>query len=302
MMEVFVFSYNRGRYLRNCLDSLLQAAPQLPVTVIDDASSDPEVHRVLTGYAEQISVVQTDEPSDGHHLGGLYPNMNHALRVAETDLVLFIQDDMQLVRPISQDDLDHAERFFARYPDAVELHNAFFKRTQGASDRADIDLDAETPVYFRQPDARGSVYFSAVGILNARRLRARGFELSNFESGNDARIAEFAERMGISPWPWMMWLPFAETSKYRSKGLLQRYAEWKTGAGFYPYRMMTEGEVGQLMQRDLREIPLAEEWLAPRGMPSRRVWNFADAAKFVPITRKLLKMRKRFRRKYLAKT
>ena len=31
--RVFVFSFNRGPYLKNCIDSILRHAPGLPVTV-----------------------------------------------------------------------------------------------------------------------------------------------------------------------------------------------------------------------------------------------------------------------------
>lgn len=300
-MEIFVFSYNRGRYLRNCLRSIRALAPDLPVTVIDDASRDPEVLKTLDEYAAEVEVVRADAPKGGHHLGGLYPNMNYAMRMADSEIALFIQDDMQIVRPIESSDLEHVDRFFTYYTHAIELHNAFFKRVQGERNRTDIDVDPAVPVYFRRPDARGSIYFSAVGILHVGRLRRHDFEFSHFESGNDARISAFADRMGITPVPWMMWLPNAETSKFRHKGLLQHYAEWKTDAGFYPYRTLTGTEVERLRQHDLGDVPLAEEWLEPQGMPHKEAWNFADAAKFVPVTRKLLKMRKRFRRKYLGK-
>lgn len=301
-METFIFSYNRGRYLRNCLESLERHAPHSSITVIDDMSTDPDVHAVLDRFADRVAVVSSDEPKGGHHLGGLYANMNHAVRSAKGDIALFIQDDMQIVRDLTSADIEHCNRFFDRYPDSVELHNGFFKRTQGPKNRQDIEIDSETPVYFRKPDARGSVYFSAVGIIHVGRLRKLEFVFSNFESGNDERLSSVAGRMGIAPFPSMMWLPFAETSKFRQKGFLQRYAEWKTGAGFYPYRPLNDEEVEQLCNHDLRDVPLAEEWLDPQGMPERTIWNFADAAKFVPLTRKVLKMRKRFRRKVLRRT
>ena len=300
-MQVFVFSYNRGRYLRNCLLSLFRHARQCPVTVIDDGSVDPDVGCTIEEFGDRITVVHSQQAIGGHYLGGLYPNMNHAIDIAEADLALFIQEDMQLVRDWTEWDTEHARRFFAHYPQSLELHTCFFKRTHGPSDRRGIEVDRELPVYFRRPEARGSKYFSAVGLFNIRRLCDTEFRFSNFESGNDARIAEFAGRMGIAPYPSMMWLPFAETSKFRRKGVLQRYAEWQTGAGFYPYKSMTAREVEELFGRDLERVPIAEEWLIPEGMPEREIWNFVDAAKFVPVTKKIMKMRKRFRRRVLGK-
>ena len=300
-MELFVFSYNRGRYLRNCIESIRRHAAHLPVTVIDDGSSDPEVAGVLQEYADHLRVVRSTDAIRGHYLGGLYPNMNHAIDVASSDIALFIQEDMQLVRDFTKGDVEHARCFFERYPNSLELHNCFFKRTHGPRDRCGMEIDWDVPVYFRSADAKGSKYFSAVGLFNVYRIRETGFRFSNFESGNDARIAEFADRMGIAPYPSMMWLPFAQTSKFRGKGILQRYAEWKTGAGFFPYSAMTDGEVARLFSRDIQYVPIAEEWLSPIDMRYREIWNFVDAAKFVPVTRKVMKMRKRFRRRIMGR-
>lgn len=298
-MELFVFSYNRGRYLRNCIESIRRHAAHLPVTVIDDGSSDPEVAGVLQEYADHLRVVRSTDAIRGHYLGGLYPNMNHAVRISRSDCAVFVQDDMQVVRDITDHDIEHAHRFFAHHPRSLELHCCFLKGLQGSSDRTDLDIDPEVPVYFRKPEGRGSKYFSAVGSFNVPRLRELGFEFTNFEQGNDARVSEIGDRMGISPYPFLMWLPSPETAKFRSKGLLQRYAEWKTGAGFYPYRSMNSEESERLLHQPLDEARVAEDWLDPQGMTTGRPWNFDDAAKFVPLAWKIRKMRKRFRRKIL---
>lgn len=298
-MEFFVFSYNRGRFLRNCIESLRRHAAHLPVTVIDDGSSDPEVARVLHEYADCLRVVRSTDAIRGHYLGGLYPNMNHALRISRSDCAVFVQDDMQVVRDVTEQDIEHVHRFFAHHPGSLELHCCFLKGLQGPSDRSDLDIDPDVPAYFRKLEGRGSKYFSAVGTFNVPRLRELGFEFTNFEQGNDARVREIGNRMGISPYPFLMWLPWPEATKFRTKGLLQRYAEWKVGAGFYPYRSMSRDEAERLRNQPLGEARVAEDWLDPQGMSKGRPWYFDDAAKLVPLAWKIRKMRKRFRRKIL---
>ncbi|TQE99417.1 MAG: glycosyltransferase [Spiribacter salinus] len=296
-MEIFVFSYNRGRYLRNCLESIVRHAPGTAVTIYDDASDDPEVLRVLDDYRQHCRIESNDNPQRGHYVGGLYANMNRALAEANTDVALFIQEDMQLTRDITDTDIDYLHRFFDTYPDAVELHTGFLKGRQRTKKKEAIEIDRAVPVYFRSPTGKGSIYFSAVGVLNVGRLNRDGYTFSAYEADNDRRIGERYHRMGISPYPWMMWLPFSEASKFRSKGLMQRYAEWRTGAGFYPYRSMNAEETRALFDRDVAELPYAEDWLDPVGMNMTPPWNFSDAAKFVPLTRKLLKFRKRLRQR-----
>lgn len=298
-MEIFVFSYNRGEFLRNCLASVRRHAAECPVTVIDDASSDPEVTRVLSEYADSVRVINSANAIRGHYVGGLYPNMNHAVRIARAEHALFIQDDMQIVRDITRADHEHAQRYFARYPRSLELHTCFLKGLQGPASRNDMDIDRSVPAYFRRPEGRGTVHFSAVGLFNVPLITEMGFAFSDFEQKNDERIREAGDRMGISPFPYMMWLPSPRSSKFRFKGPLQRYAEWKTGAGLYPYRSMTTDEVERLRERSLDIKPVAEDWLDPQGMSTRETWYFDDAAKLVPLAWKIRKMRKRFRRRML---
>ncbi|SFD36992.1 Glycosyltransferase involved in cell wall bisynthesis [Thiohalospira halophila DSM 15071] len=293
MLEIFLFSYNRGKYLKNCLDSIKKHAPNLKVTIFDDGSSDPETQDALAEYSEAYQVVVTDKVNNGHYVGGLYDNMNKALASAQEEFALFIQEDMQLVRDVNEQDIEHVKRFFDKYPDSIELHNAFLKGRQRAKDGEVLEIDENGPFYFRAPGGKGSVNFSAVGVINVGRLKRDSFEFRPFEAQNDEIIGQQYTRMGITPYPWMMWLPFSETSKFKRKGILQRYAEWKTAAGFYPYRPMTSAEVENLLSRGPEEFPYAEDWLSPQGLEGRSVWNFSDAAKFVPFTKKVLKFRKK---------
>jgi GT2 family glycosyltransferase len=39
-IEVFIFSYNRGHYLHNCVTSAIKFIPNAVITVIDDCSDD----------------------------------------------------------------------------------------------------------------------------------------------------------------------------------------------------------------------------------------------------------------------
>jgi glycosyltransferase involved in cell wall biosynthesis len=293
-MEIYVFSYNRGKYLRNCLESLGRHAADMSVTVVDDGSRDPDTRSVLDEFSSQVRVI-VNEGGSGSSLGGLYRNMNWAISSAREHWVLFIQDDMQLVRDVTEEDFAHIDRFFRAYPDSIEFQTCFIKGTTKIFVGDGIELDRDVPAYLREPERSNRAWFSAVGVFHAGRMKERGIELRDSESSNQAHVAQFADRMGLSPYPFMMWLPFAESVKFRRKGLLQRYAEWRAGAGLYPFRAMSEEEVQRLFARDLSTLPIADKILEPIGRKrDDSEWMYAIVRHY-RLPRKMLKLQKRLR-------
>ena len=45
MFEVAIFSYNRGEYLKNCVESVRRNIPDATIRVYDDCSDDPETRK-----------------------------------------------------------------------------------------------------------------------------------------------------------------------------------------------------------------------------------------------------------------
>src|SRR5688572_9727605 len=130
-IAIFIFSYNRGRFLENCLGSILDLMPDGPRYILDDGSDDPFTQDVLGRYSDRFEV---SGPSNDHAVekktGGLYGNMNHAMRIAVTSgyrRVLFIQDDMQLVRPFTARDHQFVDEYFSGNHDCIQLVTTFIR-------------------------------------------------------------------------------------------------------------------------------------------------------------------------------
>lgn len=294
-MEIFVFSYNRGNYLRNCLESLVRHAPELSVTVVDDGSVDPATKEVLEEYADTMTIVARDGADSDVSLGGLYANMNWVVRTSHADLGLFMQDDMQLVRDITADDQEHIARFFGSYKESIEFHTCFTKSTTKISVNDGLKLDSAVPAYFRDAGRTRRGWHSDVGVFHIARMRERGIDLRESETQNELYLQTVVSQMGLSPWPFMMWLPFPESVKFRRKGLLQRYAEWRAGSGLYPYNPMSTEQVRKLFARPLDEQPIAELYLTPaKPLPSDK-WLYDNAAKYYRLPKKVLKWKRRRR-------
>lgn len=292
-MKVFVFSYNRGDYLGNSLASVLRHIPDADVTVVDDDSDDPAVHRVLNKYADRIVVDRPGVRSNAY-LGGLYDNMARVVAANNAiDRALFIQDDMQVVRDVDAVDLAAMERFFQLYPRALNLNTTFMKRSRAEADRACLRFEPEVPVYFR--DGARRAHFSAVGVMNLRYLNESGFTFRGTEGANNDAAGGFADPMGFAFAPFMMWLPFPCSTKFGRRTLFHRMAEWWFRAGFYPYRPMAAEAVSRLRDRDASELPVAEHFLDPEGLGQRGDWLFEDATKSVKSFHRILKKRKKQR-------
>lgn len=295
VLPVYVFSYNRGRYLRNCLASVARHVPMAQVTVMDDGSDDPEVHAVLEEYRDTVSAVSSESASNAY-LGGLYGNMQQAIeRTQKEPLVLFLQDDMQVLRDLTVADLNHWRRYFERHPDSFQLYCCFVKRKQAASGNRLVNIDTDVPAYFRTAESGRRSRFSAVGLFHAARMKAAGWIFEPSEGDNNRKVKDIGYYMGMTPWPFMMWLPNAESAKFRRRGLLHRLAERRARVDFYPYRPMNPERVEWLHNRPIEELPVAEELLEPIGMDTSREWLFADATKAIKPLHRHLKRRKKKR-------
>ncbi|SFD36949.1 Glycosyltransferase involved in cell wall bisynthesis [Thiohalospira halophila DSM 15071] len=291
-MRVFVFSYNRGQYLKNCIQSLWRHMPNYPITIVDDGSTDPEVIETLDcvrGYADVI----VNDREEKSYLGGLYNNMQFALDSSvNCDLALFIQDDQQIVRPIERFDEKHWDDYFSRNPTAHELGTTFLKRGSKA-DSDGITIDCATGVYFRDPRVSKRAYFTATGIFNVARMRKVSWRFGATEGENNLKAHDEKFSLGFSAYPFMMWLPNAKSSKFQRKGHLHALAEWYRCSGFYPYRDMTSDEVNWLKYRSIEKLPYAQDILHPLGLKPNQDWLFEDATKSIRWIHRRLKKRKK---------
>ncbi|WP_051687191.1 glycosyltransferase [Microbulbifer sp. HZ11] len=263
-MHIFVFSFNRGRYLENCVSSIETCAPQCRLTIIDDGSDDPETREVLAAVAKRHRVIDRTAES-GHKLGGLYANMQAAFEMASDDeLMCFLQDDTQMVRPLSEADIQGLKESFDAQPDLGFISPAFVRgiSLKKSADR-DFRFDAERNFWFWYPRKRSTgTWFSALLIADVARLRSVGWEFEVGESVNNRRAAKIFCRMARMRAPFAMWLPNGGAYRGKQKSLALRFGEWVRSCGFYPLRMMSGEEVAVLQESQPPRLPVAEEFLS----------------------------------------
>ena len=275
-MDIFVFSYNRGDFLKNCVDSLLRHAPDSRICIVDDRSTCPDTQAYLSALPPGVELM-LGQVKDGARHGGLYNNMQLALDNSRSELVFFIQDDMQVVRDIDQQDQDYIEAFFAQYPDAAFLHPMFLRGRRTRRDRRITQLADNFPVYFRhQPEKKTQRDLSYVDgvIAHAGRLKAKDWQFVEGEAANADQAAPLFGKMGIWPHPVAMFLPEVPVYRGKHKTRAVQLAERWAGTEPKAFLPMTAEQVASMRSRDLLILPVAEDFLQC-SVPVKRPFHYS---------------------------
>ncbi|MGM0609328.1 MAG: glycosyltransferase [Candidatus Muiribacteriota bacterium] len=271
-----IFSFNRGIYLKNCIQSIEKCFPESEVAVFDDNSNDPETLNVLNEVSGKHDVIKPEKNSNSrHHLGGLYGNMQYALEYCkDKKLVCFLQDDTQVVRPVSSKETEEINQIFEQNQDLGFLHPCFIKKTN-LSQGESYTYDESADVYFRDPTSRSAGrYFSALLITRPSRLMEVDWKFTSSEPANSRLAEEYFLPMGYLKNPFAMWLPEVPAYRGKKKTLALKLAEKKRNCGFYPFRIMSQNEVEKLLLRDLSVLPVAENYLACQEAEPPKPWTY----------------------------
>lgn len=270
-----IFSFNRGRFLEHCVDTIEKCVPDADIAVFDDDSYDDYTREVLTRLAGKHHVLQPGNQST-HKLGGLYGNMQSALEfAADRSLVCFLQDDMQVVRPLTTDEIAGFDRTFDENPKLAFLHPCFLKGINRERDTSTLGFNSGIGVYRRRDTGQSAgQYFSAILIARPSRLLDVGWLFRRNEPENDRQAKEYFEKIGHLFAPFAMWLPEVPAYRGKRKTLALRLAEKARGCGLFPYGIMSDNEVEMLRTRSPDALPFAEDFLGCTNGDLKKPWGY----------------------------
>jgi glycosyltransferase involved in cell wall biosynthesis len=277
-IKVYIFSFNRGNYLQNCIRSLEDCAPDLPVTIIDDNSDDKNTLKVLQELSERYTIIRND-PIDmkEEKTGGLYGNMNLAMQEAknnEYEYVLFIQDDMQMVRDFCEVDVQYIKSYFYSKKNSIQLVTTFIRTLSKDGFLKKYYLDHSKSAYIRKKEfEKGKSNFSAIGVFSVQRFfdLFEKFEIGEVVNSNKARNLGLV--YGFYIYPFMNWLPYPISFRGKKRKLLHYLLEKIGNSGFYPIEKMTKEQQQAFFQRYPNEIPVMEKYLQSPTSPRSDVWS-----------------------------
>ncbi|MGS2742903.1 glycosyltransferase family A protein [Halomonas sp. LS-001] len=298
-MIFFVFSYNRGPHLRNCIESIETCAPDHQIIVYDDASNDPETQQILDDIERRHDVRRRDDKDSENQHGALYTNMQRALDAVEGDkLMCFLQDDTQLVRRVDADDIRLIEHYFETFPNAGFLAPVFQKAITRQRTLERFVYYPERNVFVCEHRSRkqvAGVYYSDISITRSDRLRNVNWQFISGEFDNEQQAKAHFLEMGYLHAPFAMWLPNPPAYRNKKKSFTFRLAEIINKAGFYPFRIMDDEATQRLRQRPTSQVPIAEDYLTVADETLRSPWIY-DPLRRYRLLRKLAKLEALLRR------
>lgn len=272
-----VFSFNRGRFLDNCVRSIAEHVPGACIRIYDDDSDDPATCDVLERLEAQHEVVRARDlgGNSGRH-GGLYANMQAAVdAVPDSALFCCIQDDMQIVRTIQPDELAQWREHLVQRPDVAFLHPCFLKGSNRQRDAARTHFDPTTGYYVRKAEVRGAgVYYADVMVSLGGRLEQKGWRFQTRESGNEAQARALFPPMEFLFAPFAMWLPSVPVYRGRQRTRALQWAEHLSACGFHPFNALSEEDAVRLKAREPACLPEAEAWLSLRQPGLPEPWRY----------------------------
>lgn len=276
-MAVYIFSYNRARLLDHALETAALCMKDFDVFLVDDNSDDLETKRVLSKWSTKIPTLEVRNEIGERKTGGLYPNMNSALRHAcdkGYDYALFTQDDMQFIRPFDPRDAALVEDYFAAHQNAIQLLVHFIKRPPSGFDLAEHWTPDESGTSYlrKEMDSNMKSAFCAGGIFHVSRTveALKAFAMSEVE--NSARLRAKGYYYGVSHLPLISFMPAPISYRGKRRNLEHRFYEILGGAGFHPVEQMSDDEIERFWNRDRSVFPVAEDFLHCPTAPAPEDW------------------------------
>lgn len=279
MNGIYLFSFNRGKFLQNCIHSIETCLPGLPLTIVDDRSTDSETVAVLQDVGVRHEVVYTTPGGISEHkTGGLSAGMNLAMSLAQAqghEHVLFLQDDMQVVRPFLAEDHRRTVDYFNAVPNTIQVSTNFCRTLSSPGFFDNFDANSEASSYIRKTGREsGKSGFSATGVFSVSRFFGlfESFEVGEYR--NSRKAIQRGLVCGRSMYPFTSWLPYPTSYRGRSRSLTHQLFEHFGRSGFHPIETMDESAVRSLLNRDVRrEPPLMEVYLRSPTAPRSDIWS-----------------------------
>lgn len=281
-LTICIFSFNRGKFLRNCVESVRSCIPDADIAIFDDNSDDQETLAYLERASNFCRIVGPREVGTIKH-GGLYHNMNTALDLLrEEPLVCFLQDDTQIVRHVSSSELTEINELFEENPGLGFVHPCFIRGIDLRKRPVTPLSGPATDFFYRQDSGQSAgIHYSDLVIFRPCRLAAHGWRFHQSEPANDRQAKDLFGPMAYMWHPFAMWLPEVPAYRGKNKTLGLRLAERKKQVGFYPFRVLSPDRNASRSAAS-KQLPIAEDWLecVPQDPPKPWTYNPLTGLRF----------------------
>jgi len=259
-LEVAIFSYNRGKYLKNCIESVVENLPSVKITIFDDHSDDQETIEYLSSLGD--SVVVGNDDSDSRH-GNLYRNMQLALEQSSKRFLLLLQDDTQVVRRVDEQDM-HAIGTIFSDPDIAFLRPQFMKLGDGERNVSLLAASSEVRAYIPKLEFEEGTFghsYCDVVLCDVPKLKKVAWKFLEGERANQIQAHGIFKYMPFMADSFIFYCP--EVPCYRNKKLFlaSRIVQNKLQGKLSRFMALSEEENANFIKRDINIWPIAETFL-----------------------------------------
>lgn len=277
--EIAIFSYNRGSYLQNCIGSVLSHCPGTRFTVYDDGSDEPNLVQYLQELGPKVRHMKSAE--SGRH-GGFYRNMQAALDEAKSDFLLLLQDDVQVVRDVTQEDIRYWQHYTQGQQACAFLSPVFMKGVRRKDFLRYYRPDPSERVYHwheteDSPSKDGPVprFYMDVCILDVKKLKQQAWSFQDSEFLNGEQAGQlFSHGMPQLADPFVFYVPEEPVYRSRVKSKGTQLAEKLAGNTVKRFISMSDQEVHLLKNRSLAIYPFAEDFIQTQDPAVKKPYQF----------------------------
>lgn len=270
-----VFSFNRAQFLKNCIESIQEAVPFADIWVFDDQSDDPNTQTYLREIDNKITVIQPGLKGEIKH-GGLYHNMQSALeKLQNRALLCFLQDDTQIVRPVSVEEVERIDTLFDDNPDLGFVHPCFIRGIDLTRHPVKDDPGPRDFTFYRRNTGQSAgIHYSDLFVTRPNRLLKKGWQFFQSEPKNNEQAKMHFGPMIYLYSPFAMWLPEVPAWRGKRKTLGLKLAEKRKSCGFYPFELWDKNQAENFVNRSPKELPIAESFLACTPTTPPKPWTY----------------------------
>ena len=154
LVSVVVLNYNYGRYLAECLDSVLaQDYDPIEIVVVDDGSTD-QSRNVLASYTDRVTCSFKAN-------GGMVSSMNHGFRLTRGSIVVFLDADDYLlpgavaahVRALREPDVVRSQCYMTLLDESRAMAGTIPDLPAGEGDLRQLVLERGPGAYVSPPNS-----------------------------------------------------------------------------------------------------------------------------------------------------
>ena len=128
-----------------------------------------------------------------------------------------------------------------------------------------------------------SAHFSAIVIVNLKRLKEKDWSFLAREKLNDRQAQSVFGHMGFMANPFCHWLPSAPVYRGKQKTLAIKLGEKLRRCGFYPYHIFSEEQNKAFRERDNVQLPVAEDFLTLKKTGPKKPWVYSPIEQAKPL-------------------